>query len=36
MVGIGQLLFHELRTRNDGAVLLDRHTLRVVAELIQQ
>ena len=26
----------ELRARNDGAVLLDSHTLRVVAELIQQ
>ena len=29
MVCIGQLLFRELRARNDGAVLLDSHTLRV-------
>lgn len=28
--------FRELRARNDGAVLLDSHALRVVAELIQQ
>ena len=36
MVCIGQLLFRELRTRNDGAVLLDSHTLRVVTQLLQQ
>ena len=36
MVGIGQLLFRELRAQNDGAVLLDSHTLRVVTQLLQQ
>ena len=36
MVCIGQLLFRELRARNDGAVLLDSHTLRVVTQLLQQ
>ena len=33
MVCIDQLLFRELRARNDGAVLLDSHTLRVVTQL---
>lgn len=36
MVFIGQLLFRELRARNDGAVLLDSHTLRIVTQLLQQ
>lgn len=36
MVCIGQLFFRELRARNDGAVLLDSHTLRVVTQLLQQ
>lgn len=36
MVCIGQLLFRELRARNDGAVLLDSHALRVVTQLLQQ